>query len=142
MRSLDRMLMAAAIALLGGTAFAQQKSQPKGTPPSLSAEKGVRSGSTADQASELATLHSAADTALMHAMKGAQKQMSQVKMTGNADRDFTSLMIQQDKDAINMAHAEQRYGISNRIKTMAGKILQSRSREIRQMVQWQKSHPE
>lgn len=151
MRSLNRLLMAAAAtALLGGTALAQQ-SQPGSTGPAPAASMPPTSGSAMKGSSEnqggkgqgpaMALSHNAADMEFMRDMKTMQKQMSEVQMTGNPDQDFVSMMIPHHQGAINMARVELKYGKSRYLKKMAKKIISSQTREIKKMSKWQSRHP-
>jgi uncharacterized protein (DUF305 family) len=130
MRSLNCMLMvAAAAALLGGTALAQQSSTGSPQP------------GTTGPAPSMATSHSAADTSYVQGMKTMQKQMSEAHMTGNPDQDFVAMMIPHHQGAISMAQTELKYGKSRELKKLAKKIISSQNREVKKMEHWQTRHP-
>ncbi len=72
---------------------------------------------------------------LMGSMKG---MMSDMKMSGDADKDFLSMMIMHHEGAIDMSDVEVKNGSDNEIKKMAADIIAKQKEEIKQMKEWQK----
>ena len=57
----------------------------------------------------------------------------QVRPTGDADRDFTAMMIPHHQGAIKMAVAELRYGANPQLKRIAQEIIVDQQQEIAAM---------
>jgi uncharacterized protein (DUF305 family) len=62
-----------------------------------------------------------------------------MKMTGDADKDFVSMMILHHQGAIEMAGVEINNGTDQEIKMMAQEILKKQKAEVDQMKEWQNS---
>ena len=67
---------------------------------------------------------------LMGAMNTMMDKMNSMKMTGDFDLDFTNMMIEHHKGAIDMSEEEAKAGSDNKIKGMAQKIINSQKEEI------------
>lgn len=62
-----------------------------------------------------------------------------IKMTGDADMDFVTMMILHHKGAIEMSKVEINGGADPEIKKMAQDIIKKQEAEIKQMEDWQNS---
>jgi len=62
-----------------------------------------------------------------------------MKMTGDADKDFVIMMILHHQGAIEMAGVEINNGTDQEIKMMAQEILKKQKAEVDQMKEWQNS---
>jgi len=62
-----------------------------------------------------------------------------MKMTGDPDKDFVSMMIMHHEGAIDMAEVEVDNGTDPQIKKMAQEIINKQEAEIKQMKDWQDS---
>ncbi len=82
-----------------------------------------------------------ADQAFSSSMDQMQKTMSAAPMTGNADRDFVSMMLPHHQGAVAMAKVELRYGKDPMLRKMARDIIASQDKEIAEMHAWQAAHP-
>lgn len=83
---------------------------------------------------------SAADKAYMHAMEEMHNSMQAMKATGDANRDFVTMMKHHGQAAVGMAKAYLKYGSDPQLKAMARSIISSQAKEIRQMEAWQARH--
>lgn len=70
----------------------------------------------------------------MAMMKEATKK--KMKMTGDVDTDFTTMMIQHHTDGIKMAKEYLNYGKAPQIVELAGKSIRSQSEEIEKFNDW------
>ena len=77
-----------------------------------------------------------------HAMHGAMKKGCEapMKMTGDADYDFASMMAMHHKMALDMAEIELKDGRDPKIQAMARKIIDSQKKEIAEFEAWKKEH--
>lgn len=57
-------------------------------------------------------------------------------MTGDADRDFATMMVPHHQAAIDMAKAELEYGKDPEMKELARKIIDAQGAEIRLINDW------
>ena len=69
-------------------------------------------------------------------MTGMMKNMEAVKMTGDADRDFASMMKMHHQGAIDMAQVELKSGKDAKMRSMAKKIIIAQQKEIKEIDQW------
>lgn len=67
---------------------------------------------------------------LMDAMMNAMMEM---KMSGNVDKDFLSMMIMHHEEAIAMAEVEIKYGTNAEAKKMAQEVIKKQQNEIKEM---------
>lgn len=74
---------------------------------------------------------------LMESMKSMMNP--DMKMTGNTDQDYVSMMILHHMGAIDMAGVEIKYGTDPEIKKMAQEIIKNQKTEIEEMKLWQNS---
>ncbi len=75
------------------------------------------------------------------AMKSGMDGVSQMKMTGDTDKDFAMMMKMHHEQAVKMAKVEVAEGKSPEIKAMAAKMMKDQQREIGQLDAWLKKHP-
>jgi uncharacterized protein (DUF305 family) len=68
-------------------------------------------------------------------MAGMDKMMDGMHMmpTGNADRDFATMMIPHHQGAIDMAILEIKYGKDPELRALAARIIQAQDAEINQL---------
>ena len=59
-----------------------------------------------------------------------------MKMTGDADKDFVTMMIEHHQGAVDMARDELRDGKDPKIRDMAQKIIDSQQKEIAAFQAW------
>jgi uncharacterized protein (DUF305 family) len=78
---------------------------------------------------------------MSQAMKSGMDGMSQMKMTGDTDKDFAMMMKMHHQQAVDMAKIKVKEGKSPEIKAMAAKMIKDQQREIAQMDAWLKKHP-
>jgi uncharacterized protein (DUF305 family) len=81
--------------------------------------------------------HGPADEGYMKAMQGMHQSMMSMKPTGDADKDFVSMMIPHHQAAVDMAEVELKYGKDKKIRKMAEDIIRSQKKEIEEMMAWQ-----
>jgi uncharacterized protein (DUF305 family) len=77
------------------------------------------------------------DRALVQSMMVMHQGMQSMKMTGNTDRDFVSMMIPHHEAAVQMAQAELKYGTDPKIKAMAQTMIDAQQGEITAMKAWE-----
>jgi uncharacterized protein (DUF305 family) len=62
-------------------------------------------------------------------------------MTGDTDQDFAIMMREHHKGAIDMARVELEHGKDPELKSLAQKVIEDQSREIKQLDEWLERHP-
>ena len=85
---------------------------------------------------EMGSKSSPSDKAFMESLKTMMKNMD-VKPTGNADKDFVSMMMPHHQGAIAMAKVEIKYGNDPMLLKMARDIVVAQEKEIAEMKAWQ-----
>jgi uncharacterized protein (DUF305 family) len=73
---------------------------------------------------------------MMNSMMDGMKEMQSMKMTGDVDRDFASMMRMHHQKGIEMAQAEIKNGKDEKMKAMARKIAEDQGKEIKQFDEW------
>lgn len=63
-------------------------------------------------------------------MKEMKAAMDAMKMSGNTDKDFVTMMIAHHESAIKMAKAELSFGMNASLKQMAKTMISDQSKEI------------
>lgn len=108
--------------------------------PALPALAQTQNTQSSSQSSSGATSPAAkADKAAMAKM---HQQMMDAPLSGNADQDFAAEMIPHHEGAVAMAKVELQYGHSPELRRMAEDIIKSQDRQIGELRQWQKDHPQ
>jgi len=77
-----------------------------------------------------------ADREMNAAMSRMMRTMQSMKMTGEPDRDFMTMMIPHHQAAIDMANVELRRGNRPLVKGLARDIIAAQQREIKLMHKW------
>ena len=80
------------------------------------------------------------DNGMMQSMKSMMGNMNNMKMTGDFDHDFATMMIMHHQGAIDMSEAEIAKGSDAQMKTMAQNIIVAQKAEIDQMQKIIKSY--
>ena len=70
-----------------------------------------------------------------HMMQGS-KQSMRMKMSGDVDKDFATMMRHHHQTGIRMAQEEIKNGKDPQMKQMAQKILESQQQESKQFDEW------
>ena len=74
------------------------------------------------------------------AMEDMESKMKNMKMTGNLDHDFATMMIDHHQGAIDMAEVEKKHGKMQDVKTLAEKIITDSQKDISELKTWLSSH--
>ena len=69
-------------------------------------------------------------------MMGMMKNMESMKMTGDTDRDFATMMKVHHQGAIDMAQMELQSGKDAKMRAMAKRIIEAQQKEIKEFDQW------
>lgn len=69
-------------------------------------------------------------------MMPTMKQMQSMQATGDADKDFASMMKIHHQGAIDMAQAELESGRDPKLREMAKKIIAAQQKEIKEFDAW------
>ena len=74
-------------------------------------------------------------------MDAHQKMMGTMpkSASGDADKDFASMMIPHHQGAIDMAKVELQYGKDPKLRAMAEKMIKDQEKEIADLKAWQSS---
>ncbi|MDZ5455714.1 MULTISPECIES: DUF305 domain-containing protein [Azohydromonas] len=72
-------------------------------------------------------------------MMRGMEQMQQMKPTGDADRDFATMMKMHHQQAVEMSQAYLKQAKSPELKKMAQKIVRDQQKEIGQFDKWLQS---
>ncbi len=75
------------------------------------------------------------EKAMMDAHMKMMKDMD-IKPTGDADRDFVTMMIPHHQGAVDMAKVQLEYGKDPELLALAKSIIASQEKEIAQMKAW------
>jgi len=79
--------------------------------------------------------------ALRQSMMGGMKQMQDMKVSGDTDKDFAMMMTMHHQQALDMAQIQLEHGKSPALKAMAKKIITTQKKEIAEFDRWLKTHP-
>ena len=69
-------------------------------------------------------------------MTGMMRNMDAMKMTGDTDRDFATMMKIHHQGAIDMAEMELKSGKDAKMRAMAKRIIEAQQKEIKAFDQW------
>ena len=111
---------------LTGVGFAQDQPQPAN--PSHSAM------SSQDMA------HSKGSHDLHKAMAEGMQEMHSMKMSGDMDHDFASMMIHHHEQAIAMSKAQLNSGKDAQVKRKATEIIAASEKDIAELNKWMAQH--
>lgn len=79
-------------------------------------------------------------SAVQQAYMGAHQQMMAAMPkapTGDADKDFASMMIPHHQGAIDMAKVQLQHGKDPKLRAMAEKLIKDQEKEIAELKAWQ-----
>jgi uncharacterized protein (DUF305 family) len=62
--------------------------------------------------------------------------MEKLQATGNADKDFVTMMIPHHQGAIDMAKVQLEHGKDEKLRAMAQKMIDDQQKEIEEMQAW------
>jgi uncharacterized protein (DUF305 family) len=82
-----------------------------------------------------------ASRAYMDSMRKMNQGMMGKPMSGDADRDFATMMMSHHQGAIDMARVELEHGKDPELKAMAQKVIGDQSREVKELQDWLDRHP-
>ena len=77
---------------------------------------------------------------LHKAMMDGMQDMQSMKMTGNTDQDFASMMIEHHQQAIAMAQVQLKNGKDTEVRKKAQEIIAASERDISDLKKWQGDH--
>ena len=81
-----------------------------------------------------------ASSAMMKSMQSGMGQMMNMKMTGDPDHDFASMMRMHHEGAVEMADLELKQGKDASTKALATRIKAANQKEIKEMTQFLSTH--
>ena len=84
----------------------------------------------------------AAKEAMVQAHHKMMAEMESLQPTGEADRDFVTMMIPHHQGAIDAAKVELEFGHDETMRTMAEEIIAAQEREIAEMEAWLAANPQ
>ena len=84
--------------------------------------------------------HSKGSEDLHKAMMDGMQEMHSMKMTGNADLDFASMMIEHHEQAIAMSKAQIENGTDPEVKRKANEIIAASEKDIADLKKWKSQH--
>lgn len=137
--AVSRSLLYAVITTIGlaaGNALAEDQSSPLRHP------RSPASVSPADDPSGMGMsgmnhMNMSEGSRQMHQMHmDMMKNMPQMQMTGDTDRDFALMMKHHHEQGVKMAEIEAKNGKSPELKAMANKMLQSQKQDIQKLEDW------
>ncbi len=135
---------------LAGAAFAQ--SAPATPPAGMGMNTGMNMGMNMGSAPGMGMSAPAAppagtgmsnspmDQEMMSGMNKMNQDMASAPQTGNADKDFTAMMIPHHQGAIDMAKTELKYGKDPELRRLATAIIAAQKKEIAEMKAWEAKH--
>lgn len=100
--------------------------------------QGGDSGSCPMMNGMMQSAHGPADQMMMNGMMQMHHGMASTQLTGDADKDFVTMMIPHHQAAIDMAKAELQYGKDPRAIALAKSIIAAQQKEIDEMQSWSK----
>jgi uncharacterized protein (DUF305 family) len=78
---------------------------------------------------------------LHKAMMDGMQEMHSMKMTGNTDVDFASMMIHHHEQAIAMSKAQLKSGKDPEVKRKANEIIAASEKDIAELNKWKSQQP-
>lgn len=86
---------------------------------------------------EVAGQSSPGSKAVHDAMMRGMQPLHSMKLTGDADRDFASMMIHHHQQAIAMAEAQLKHGSDQAVRKKAEEIIAASRKDIAELERWQ-----
>lgn len=77
---------------------------------------------------------------LHQSMMSGMEKMHDMKMSGDTDRDFASMMIAHHEQAIEMSKAVLNHGDDPEVQKKAREIIAASEKDIRDLKKWQTEH--
>jgi uncharacterized protein (DUF305 family) len=81
-----------------------------------------------------------ADHGFMEAMQVMDQGMKSAQPTGDADKDFVTMMLPHHQGAVDMSKVELQYGKDPELRSLAENIIKAQNYEIAQMKAWLAKH--
>jgi len=126
-----------AICALGAIIFIASTSGALAQSPATPADKSATKGSMDKKGSMMPGMPGmAAGGDMQGSMKGMMKNMESMKMSGDTDRDFATMMKMHHQGAIDMAQVELQSGKDAKMRAMAKGIIKAQQKEIKEFDQW------
>jgi len=127
-----------AFVLIAGTSAAFAQTAPDKSAPKGSSAPAVTQPSSMDKkGSMMPGMPGMAAGGDMHgSMMGMVKNMESMKMSGDTDRDFATMMKVHHQGAIDMAQMELQSGKDAKMRAMAKRIIKAQQKEIKEFDQW------
>lgn len=111
-------------------------SQPTATPPDKAATPPAAASPSKGMDMGKGTVMGAGEGDMRSAMMANMKNMDSMKMTGDADRDFASMMKIHHQGAIAMAQMELKNGKDAKMRAFAKRIIDAQQKEIKELDRW------
>jgi len=109
--------------------------QTPATPTDKSGTKGAAAPAKTDSAMQgMPGMGGSGD--MRGSMMGMMKNMDSMKMTGDSDRDFATMMKMHHQGAIDMAQMELQSGKDAKMRAMAKRIIEAQQKEIKEFDRW------
>ena len=106
----------------------------------IAASGAAMADDTKGQAHEHSSMSSSAQSpgskALHDSMTKGMQEMQSMSMSGDADRDFATMMIQHHEQAIDMARAQLKYGKDAQVRKKAQEIIAASEKDIADLKAW------
>ncbi|PZR07665.1 MAG: DUF305 domain-containing protein [Azospirillum brasilense] len=96
----------------------------------------ILSGPLLAQGINPSSAHQGATAGYHAAMEKMNRDMAAEAPTGNADRDFASMMAKHHQAAIDMARAELEHGRDPEMRRTAQDVIQKQQQEIADLRNW------
>ena len=109
---------------LCSVSFAQEQTPPANPPH----DHGAMTAGSTTQSKGSQDLHKA--------MMDGMQEMHSMKMTGNTDVDFASMMIEHHEQAIAMSKAQLQSGKDPEVKRKANEIIAASEKDIAELKKW------
>lgn len=77
---------------------------------------------------------------LQQSMMSGMEKMHHMKMSGDTDHDFASMMIAHHEQAIEMSKAVLNHGDDAEVQRKAREIIAASEKDIRDLKKWQTEH--
>ena len=91
-------------------------------------------------ADETSQASSAGSKALHDSMMKGMQGMHDMKMSGDTDHDFTTMMIKHHQQAIEMSRVQLKDGKDAQVKKKAQEIIDASEKDIAELKKWQSQH--